>query len=396
MKNTFVFAVQGEGRGHLTQAIATYELLTSKGHTVKAVLVGSSRRREIPAFVRARIKVPIITYQSPNFVTDKNNKSINIGKTVFHNLAKLKTFRQSIRSIKNVLAEHNPDVLLNFYEPLIGMGSFSKPIHKNIVSVAHQFIYLHPEFQFPKGGSKSDAFAIKQYTKLTAKGSSKLIALSSYPLAQQAYKNIIVSPPLLRKEVFEQEIFDGNHILVYLLNSGYMQDIMEWNKHNPDVHLHCFTDSATVKGAWQYNDTLCFHSLDDQKFLRFMANAKALVTTAGFESVCEAMYLGKPVLMVPVHGHFEQWCNSRDGVKAGAGTFADEFNLDVLLNYLPHHQNKSKEFAAWVLQSEKILLNTLSEVLHEPMEDEAGDEKVNPFFQLPGILKNPQQQLGHS
>ena len=52
MNNTFVFAVQGEGRGHLTQAIATYELLLSRGHKVAAVLIGSSSRREIPSFVR--------------------------------------------------------------------------------------------------------------------------------------------------------------------------------------------------------------------------------------------------------------------------------------------------------------------------------------------------------
>jgi hypothetical protein len=31
MNNRFVFAVQGEGRGHLTQAIATYEMLIARG-----------------------------------------------------------------------------------------------------------------------------------------------------------------------------------------------------------------------------------------------------------------------------------------------------------------------------------------------------------------------------
>ena len=63
MNNTFVFAVQGEGRGHLTQAIAVYEMLTQRGHQVKAVLIGSSSRREIPAFVKERIKAPIIKSQ---------------------------------------------------------------------------------------------------------------------------------------------------------------------------------------------------------------------------------------------------------------------------------------------------------------------------------------------
>lgn len=391
MKNSFVFAVQGEGRGHLTQAIAVYEMLTRRGHLVKAVLIGSSNRREIPAFVKERIKVPIITYPSPNFVTDKENKSIQIGKTIRNNLFKWKVFRKSITTIKDVLQQHQPDIVLNFYEPLIGLGSFFKPMHPNIVSIAHQFIYLHPEFQFPKGGNQSDQFAIKQYTKLTAKGSAKLVALSFYPLQQQVYKNIIVSPPLLRKEVAEQELYNGKHLLVYILNSGYMQDIINWNKANPQTEIHCFTDSATVKGKWQYSDTLCFHSLDDKKFLCYMAGAKALVTTAGFESVCEALYMGKPALMVPVKGHFEQWCNARDAAKAGAGIYADGFDLDALLRYLPQHE-ANHSFAEWTVTTKKLLLGVLSDVLHQPMEEE---ESKQPFFQLSDFLPGNTPQPGH-
>lgn len=32
-----------------------------------------------------------------------------------------------------------------------------------------------------------------------------------------------------------------------------------------------------------------------------MQGCSGYVTTAGFESVCEAMYLGKPVMMIPTH-----------------------------------------------------------------------------------------------
>lgn len=52
-----------------------------------------------------------------------------------------------------------------------------------------------------------------------------------------------------------------------------------------------------------------------------MGGCKAYLTTAGFESVCEALYLGKPVLMVPVH--VEQECNAWDAQKVGAGVRAD-------------------------------------------------------------------------
>ncbi|MFN4285458.1 MAG: glycosyltransferase family protein [Lacibacter sp.] len=355
----FMFTVQGEGRGHLTQAIATYELLVAHGHQVVAVLVGSSHRRELPAFVRNRIKAPVYSFPSPNFVTDHNNKSIQLGKSICHALLHTGHYRRSMRLIRKMVAVERPDVLLNFFEPLTGFCNLFRKLPVPVVSIAHQYIYLHPRFQFPKGAPQKDKWAIRTFTRLTAAGSNSLLALSFYPLSQQRHKRVIISPPLLRKEVAEQECFNGNHILVYLLNAGYMQDVIAWHRQHPQVELHCFTDSPTVKGKWQHSENLYFHSLDDQKFLRYMANARALVTTAGFESVCEAMYMGKPVLMVPVEGHFEQWCNARDGAKAGAGTYADRFDLDVLLQYLPHHQNRQSSFQQWVHQATPLLLQTV-------------------------------------
>ena len=41
----FLFVVQGEGRGHLTQALAMERLLTQAGHEVVEILVGKSNSR---------------------------------------------------------------------------------------------------------------------------------------------------------------------------------------------------------------------------------------------------------------------------------------------------------------------------------------------------------------
>lgn len=78
------------------------------------------------------------------------------------------------------------------------------------------------------------------------------------------------------------------------------------------------------------DNTLSFYQLDDVEFLRQMAGCKAYASTAGFESVCEAMYLGKPILMVPAH--IEQDCNAYDAEKSGAGIISSDFNLQQLLN----------------------------------------------------------------
>ena len=89
---SFVFAVQGEGRGHLTQAISVYEMLVSRGFKIHAVLVGSSQRRELPEFFKKKISVPIIPFQSPNFTTDPRNKSIRLGATLLKTLRNLRTY----------------------------------------------------------------------------------------------------------------------------------------------------------------------------------------------------------------------------------------------------------------------------------------------------------------
>lgn len=46
-----LFIIQGEGRGHLTQAMTMERLLMSHGHEVVGMLVGKSESRKLPAFL---------------------------------------------------------------------------------------------------------------------------------------------------------------------------------------------------------------------------------------------------------------------------------------------------------------------------------------------------------
>lgn len=75
-----------------------------------------------------------------------------------------------------------------------------------------------------------------------------------------------------------------------------------------------------------------------------MAGCKAYASTAGFESICEAMYLGKPVLMVPAH--IEQDCNAYDAMKAGAGIISDSFDLQPLLRFAGEY-TPNRHFVYW-------------------------------------------------
>jgi len=94
-----------------------------------------------------------------------------------------------------------------------------------------------------------------------------------------------------------------------------------------------------------------------------MAGCKAYATTGGFESVCEAMYMQKAVLMVPAH--IEQECNVIDAVRSGIGVSAGEFDLDLLLAFVPTYR-KSMEFRYWIRTAEVRFMDELTRVDCQP------------------------------
>ncbi len=359
MHKKFILAVQGEGRGHMTQALSMYDMLIEQGHTVCAVIVGTSSRREIPAFFLEKIASPVYRIQSPNFVSDRKNKSINIARTITYNLARLKTFRQSLHQIDSIIKEHSPDIVVNFFDLLIGLYyRFYKPIPR-LVCIAHQYIYFHPDFEFPKG-HWIEQRAIIFYTRLTTSHKAKNLALSFYRI-HTSNKNVTVVPPLLRKEVFNLQPRKDDFYLIYLVNNGYFEEVLEWHRSNPQIEIHCFTDQPEIiESQYNFNHAkLQLHAINDRLFLEMMSRARGLASTAGFESVCEAMFLGKPVLMVPVRGHFEQFCNAHDAFKAGAGIFDDKFDIGKLANFSATFNGTNQWFQNWVANAKLRIYNEI-------------------------------------
>ena len=116
-----------------------------------------------------------------------------------------------------------------------------------------------------------------------------------------------------------------------------------------------FAAEALVKVV---DDTLSFYYLDDKEFLRQMAGCRAYASTAGFESICEAMYLGKPLMMVP--SHIEQKCNAYDATRESAAIESDKFDLSVLLDFAEKgHFHRDEKFPDWALSAAEVIVNEL-------------------------------------
>jgi len=363
----YLFIVQGEGRGHLTQAMTLEKLLTDNGHDVVEILVGTSPSRKLPDFFAKNISAPVSKFSSMNFLPSSKNRRPNMFKSVLYNIFAFFRYFPDIRFLNSKIKESGADAVVNFYETLTGMTYMIHRIKVPQISIGHQYLFFHKDFGLPFGRCPGHE-SLNFFSKINSYGAVKRLALSFRAMPDDPDRRIKVVPPLLRKDVLSLRNDDGSdgrsmergdYILGYMLNPGFSEDVIEWHREHPEVELKFFWDKWSEGKVKKIDEKLSFHLIDDKEFLRLMAGCGAYASTAGFESVCEAMYLGKPVLMVP--SHIEQEINAFDAMRSRAGVSSDVFDLSALLDFSSGFVPDT-EFVRWVRSASEVFLRELVDI----------------------------------
>ena len=161
-----IFVIQGEGRGHLTQALALKQMLLHEGHEVVKVLVGKSKNRVIPEFFQDKIGTPIELFDSPNFLPSKDNRKFNLLRSLTYNTLLVPGYLSSIHLIRKNIQESGADIIINFYEVLCGITCSLFRFGIPEVCIGHQYLFLHPSFQMP-GKYPVPESLLKFFTRIT-------------------------------------------------------------------------------------------------------------------------------------------------------------------------------------------------------------------------------------
>jgi len=342
----FIFFVQGEGRGHLTQAVSLKEKLLARGHKIETVVIGTKDINDLPSFFKeAFLNIPLVCINSPKFSKDKKQQGIDLKSSFFSFIKNLPRYRQEIKKIGALVAKIKPDALINFYEPLAGMY-WRKNKNIPLFCLGHQYFFEHPSFP-----TKSLTFLQKKalyfYNHLSAPIGANKIALSFTKETDCKTKKIFVVPPLIREAILKARPQDKNFILTYLLNHGYLLEIIDWCKDNPAKTVRCFCD----KKNFIYPNlpvNLEINYLSGEKFINSLTDCSALAASGGFETIIEASYLGKPILMVPTKNHFEQKGNAGDAQRAELAISNKYFDLSLLNKEKTHSFSGRPAFKEWV------------------------------------------------
>ena len=346
------FVVQGEGRGHLTQALALARFLRDAGHEITTVLVGTSPFRSLPPYFTEQIGASVETFDAPTQVPDQDGRGVSVGRTAADALVRLPRFLRSGWRIHR--STRGADVVVNFLDLVGGLSRLVFGTSAPAVAVAHNYVFLHPALAAAPGGMLVRELVFT-YARTTAARATRL-ALSYGPL--DGARGLAVAPPLLRPGLESLTPRDDGHLLTYALNPGYGDVVADWHRKQPGVTVHCYLDGGPAALTRPPAPGFHAHALSADGFLRHLVSCRAYAGTAGFESVCEAFYLGKPALVVPTAGQYEQTLNAWDAQRAGAarvGTFAD---LDA---FWAAPQAPSQEtvdrFRAWVRRAPEMLVH---------------------------------------
>jgi len=389
---TILIAVQGEGRGHMTQALTLYHLLKSEGKEVCCVLVGGNPSRSQAEFLRKQLPVPVVQVYSPFFVR-RGDRGISLPATIAQLIWKFPDLLRSLRILHKLVKYHQPALIIHCYEPLVALYKLTHNFSGKMLSVAHQYAFLHESYRFPQGYFLS-RWLLKSYTRFTSFGADRILAISLYPMMSLPVQRICIIPPVIRPEVMQAYPSSGSYMLVYLVNPGYLKDIISWSEEHPEVEIHCFTDTSRLhvrSGGPRLSGTgLTVHGLDAQLFLQYLEGCRVLVSTAGFETVCEAVYLGKCCMVVPVEGHFEQYCNALDASMIGVVS-AQWFDLDKAWNLTSKQAEPNVQFSDWVNSCPDFMRQIIRELL--PVEIDSTIDLSHRMQVIPGGVQQAVPQI---
>jgi uncharacterized protein (TIGR00661 family) len=139
----------------------------------------------------------------------------------------------------------------------------------------------------------------------------------------------VLVPPIVRPAIVDAEPVRGEHLVVYSDGSDALIDALRASGQRCLVYgMRDGPLVGTTDGAIEFRP----RSVDG--FLADLVTARGVITGGGFSLLSEAVYLGKPVLSVPLRGQFEQLMNARYLEREGYGLCAPAVDTPVLEAFL--------------------------------------------------------------
>jgi uncharacterized protein (TIGR00661 family) len=368
-----LYGVVGEGMGHAMRSRVVLDELTRR-HDVQVVVSGRAhdylKARESDRLGVNRIWGLSIVYE--------DNQVRNF-RTVLANLkgALVKGgWPENIRAWFDLVERFRPEVVVSDFESWSYL--FAKIQGLPVISLDNQQIIarcrLAPE---AIAGHEVDYRLTRAIVRAKLPGCAHYLVTTFFHPPVEKPRTTLV-PPVLRGEVLAARPEPGAHLLVYQTSTshGALLEVLR----RAGVECRVYGVRREIREE-QREGELRFRPFSEAGFVDDLRTARAVISNGGFTLLGEAVYLGRPVLSVPVGHQFEQVLNARYLGIEGFGMAADEVTPDVLGAFLERQPELSRNLARYRQDGNRRLFDELDARLEEavrtggpPFEELDGDD----------------------
>lgn len=309
-----VYGVHGYTRGHATRAASILTHLQQR-HEVLILAGGDAYDALAPRFDVSRIPTLGFSYGPGGRLSKWETIRNNVPK-----LWDLFAGGPDFAEVAKAVRRFRPDVVISDAEawthrvawalriPRIGFDHFGLMVYCNV----------------PMAAADRMASLVDRTVYRTLMGAPEKVLISSFYDADPASRDVGVVGPMLGDDVLALKPTLGAHLLVYL-NMG----IHQWTPRLERALAGC---GLPVKvygpGLGGTRGSIQLFAPSRDGFLADLASCRAVVSTAGNQLVGEAIYLAKPMLVMP-EATVEQRMNAAAVKRMGIGEISAFERIDA-------------------------------------------------------------------
>ena len=349
-----LYGVVGEGMGHAIRSRVVLDELVQR-HDVQVVVSG--RAHDYLA-KRASDHLQVKKIWGFTIVTEDNE--VRNFRTLLENVKGALTggWPRNIKTYFEIADGFRPDAVISDFEswsylygvnhgiPVISVDNMqivNRCRHERDVIAGHE-----ASFQIAKGIIKAKVPGAYHY----------LITTFFRPPIRK--KRTSLHPPVLRPEILAARSEPGSHLLVYQTYTTH-QELPELLK-RAGIQCRVYGIRRDLRED-ERDGNLTYRPFSESAFIEDLRTARAVVASAGFTLMGEAVYLHKPMLAEPVAKQFEQILNARYLEKEGYGLYAEHITDAKLSEFLDRLPEFERNLSLYSQDGNEDLLVKLEAVL---------------------------------
>ncbi len=314
-----IYGINAEGLGHATRSKPIIEYLMRQ-HEV--MIVTSSK----PYDFLSKFFKNIFKTKGFNIIYEKNK--INVIKSI-QQILKKPDEGHFFKDLNNLFKSFKPDIVICDLEPTTSLFSVLKGLP--LINIDNQSIYIVGKIK-PSAKDMLDYETTKNLVKIWMPRASYFFPCSFFPVKlKKKYKkkkNVKIIKPILRNEVLNLKgMQEKDYILVYQTHDNNYELVNILSSIKNKFYAYKLPTGREVKN-------IVFRKINAMQMLKDLACCRAVITNGGFSLISEALYLGKPVLSMPIRGIYEQKLNSMKVAELGFGEWHKYLTSEIIQNFI--------------------------------------------------------------